>query len=210
MSHPPRLVLASQSPRRIRMLSDLHIPFRILHVKFRETMPSLPPEEAARLLAWRKVETACRHLPEGIVIAADTIVAKHGHLYGKPKNERDAESMLRQLAGGTHEVITAVAVMNAKTKSGMLASETSRVTFRNLNAKTIKNYVATGEPLDKAGGYAIQGLGGKLISRFTGDRLNIIGLPVKLLAAMLRKFGIRIPNRRIASLYATGKRAARD
>jgi septum formation protein len=183
------------------MLADLHVPFRVLHVRFRETLPKLPPSEAARLLAWRKAETACRKLAAGLIITADTVVAKGHRLYGKPRHPGDAISMLRSLSGRTHEVITAVAVIDARTRCGMLASETSRVTFRRLSKATIRDYVDSGEPMDKAGAYAIQGEGRRLIRTFTGDRLNIIGLPVRLLARMLARFGSPLPRSAVNRLY---------
>jgi len=201
--HPAApLVLATASPRRIEMVAALGVPFRLLHVNFRETLPSLPPEEAARMLAWRKAETACRGLRRGVVVTADTLVALNGHLYGKPRSPRDAAAMLAQLSGRTHEVVTAVAVMDAATHRGMLGSERSLVTFRRLTAAAIRAYVATGEPLDKAGAYGIQGRGRALVARLRGDYLNVVGFPLHLFAALTRRFGVIIPVAPVRRLYA--------
>jgi septum formation protein len=195
------LVLATQSPRRIRLVSALGIPFRLLHVRFREHVPGLPAEEAARLIAWRKAETASRTVGRGIVVTADTIVALDGILLGKPRSRPDAVSMLAHLSGRTHEVVTAVALQDARTGCGMLGSERSLVTFRRLNRSTINRYVDTGEPMDKAGGYGIQGDGRKLIARIRGDYFNVVGFPLRLFAVLGARFGLRIPARRIEALY---------
>jgi len=191
------------------MVAALGLPFRLLHVNFRETLPSLPPEEAARMLAWRKAETACRSLRRGVVVTADTLVALHGRLYGKPRSPRDAVAMLGELSGRTHEVVTAVAIMDAATRRGMLGSERSEVTFRRLTPKTIAAYVATGEPLDKAGAYGIQGRGRALVARLRGDYLNVVGFPLHLFASLARRFGVLIPAAGVRRLYAAPRPAAR-
>ncbi|MEK7764685.1 MAG: Maf family protein [bacterium] len=196
------LILASSSPRRIELLAHLGLPFRVLHVHFREVLPSLPPLEAARLLAWRKAETARRGLSAGIVVTADTVVALGDTLFGKPKSPADARAQLAQLSGRAHEVITAIALVDARTHWGMLASERSVVTMRKLTRKEIADYVATGEPLDKAGSYAIQGRQGRrLVAGIRGDYFNVVGLPLKLLAALAVRFGLALPRARIAALY---------
>ncbi len=202
MTLPPPLVLATSSPRRLELVGALGMPFRILHVRFRETMPSLPPEEAARMLAWRKVETAGRGLARGVIVTADTLVALDGRLYGKPRSPRDAASMLAQLSGRTHQVVTAVAIQDARTRHGMLGSERTEVTFRRLSPATIRRYVAGGEPLDKAGAYGIQGEGRRLVARITGDYLNVVGFPLRLFAALARRFGVPVPGRTVSRLYA--------
>ncbi|MEK7476921.1 MAG: Maf family protein [Candidatus Coatesbacteria bacterium] len=201
MTRPRPLYLASASPRRIDLLSRLGLPFRVLHLRFREIMPSLPAEEAARLLAWRKAEWARRHLDHGIIVAADTIVALGDHLYGKPRSRADAAAMLRELSGRTHLVTTAVAVVDARTRCGMLGSERSRVTFRRLSSKDISRYVASGESLDKAGAYAVQGLGRALLARIEGDVYNVIGFPVHLFASLAERLGVRVPPARVRALY---------
>lgn len=206
MIAPRPLYLASASPRRIDLMARLGLPFRVLHLRFREVLPSLPAEEAARLLAWRKVEWARRHLDHGIVVAADTIVALGDHLYGKPRSRADAVAMLRQLSGRTHLVTTAVAVVDAHTRCGMLGSERSRVTFRRLEAGVIRRYVASGEPMDKAGAYAIQGEGRALVARIRGDAYNVVGFPVRLFALLADRLGVRIPPARVRALYRTGPR----
>lgn len=206
MTRPRPLYLASASPRRIDLLSKLGLPFRVLHLRFREVMPSLPAEEAARLLAWRKAEWARRHLDHGVIVAADTIVALGDHLYGKPRSRADAAAMLRELSGRTHLVTTAVAVVDARTRCGMLGSERSRVTFRRLTRRDIERYVATGESLDKAGAYAVQGFGRALLARIDGDVYNVIGFPVRLFATLAERLGVRVPPARVLALYRSRPR----
>lgn len=197
----PALILASESPRRIELLSQLGISFRVLHGSFREHLPSLPAEEAARLLAWRKSDTARRRLKHGILVTADTVVALDHTLFGKPRSPADARSQLAQLAGRTHEVVTAVAIVDARSGCGMLGSARSLVTLKRLTRAQIASYVATGEPLDKAGSYAVQSRLRKLVARVQGDYFNVVGLPLKLFASLAERFGMAIPRARVAALY---------
>lgn len=197
----PALILASESPRRIELLSLLGISFRVLHGSFREGLPSLPVEEAARLLAWRKAETARRRMRAGVIVTADTVVALGHSLFGKPKSPADARAQLEQLQGRTHEVATAVAIVDGRSGHGMLGSELSRVTLKKLTRAQIASYVATGEPLDKAGSYAVQSRIRTLVARVHGDYFNVVGLPLKLFAALCARFGLPIPPARVRALY---------
>jgi len=199
----PNLILATSSARRIELVAALGLPFRVMHVRFRETAPSLPPEEAARLLAWRKAETARRRLSRGIIVTADTIVVLDGTIFGKPRSREDASAQLAQLSGTTHDVVTAVTVMDARTACGMVGSELTKVTFRRLGRNTIERYVGTGDPFDKAGAYGIQGPGRALIARIRGDYFNVVGFPLRLFAALGLKFGLRVPPGRLKELYAS-------
>ncbi len=199
----PLLILASQSARRVRLLSALGMPFRVMHIRFRERFPSLPPEEAARMLAWRKAETARRHVSHGVILTGDTIVSLDGTLFGKPHDRREAAHMLEQLAGRTHEVVTALVLMDAYTRCAIVGSERSLVTMRRVAPRDIRKYVGTGEPLDKAGAYGIQGMGGKLVTRVRGDWHNVVGFPLGLFATLAARFGIRVPRTRLRKLLAT-------
>lgn len=206
MSSRRPLYLASKSPRRIALLSRLGLSFRVLHLDFRETTPRLPGEEAARLLAWRKAEWALRSVDNGVIVTADTVVSLGNRLFGKPRSRAHAASMLRRLSGRTHTVITAIAVVDARTHWSTLASERSRVTFRRLGPSAIARYVGTGEPSGKAGAYAVQGAGRGLVARVDGDIYNVVGLPVRLFAAVTARFGIRVPAGRIRALYSRSPR----
>jgi septum formation protein len=188
----PRLILASASPRRRELLARLGLPFRVVKVRCSESASAaLPPADVARLLAWRKAEHARRTTRRGIIITGDTVVALGQRRFGKPRSRAAARHMVRQLSGRTHEVITGLAVLDARTGVGVLGSAVSRVTFRRLSPAAIRAYVATGESMDKAGAYGIQGGGRALVRQISGDYTNIVGLPVGLLRELLRRLGVR-------------------
>jgi septum formation protein len=198
-----RLVLASKSPRRISLLSALGMPFRVIQVDFRERFPALPPEESARQIAWSKAEQARQRVPSGILLTADTLVALDGNMLGKPRTRREAREMLARLSGRTHQVCTAMVLMDAHTGNAAVGSQVSGVTIRRLSRKEIADYVATGEPMDKAGAYGIQALGGRLVSRIRGEYYNVAGFPLTLFTALAEKFGIKVPRKRVRELLAT-------
>lgn len=206
-----KLILASRSPRRARLLRALGVPFRALEMRCRETAPPLSAENTARLLAWRKVMAAARKVrsERRILLAADTVVALGRSRLGKPRSRREARRQLRRLAGRTHEVCTAVALLETGTGRGAIGAARSRVTMRGVSRAEIRRYVATGEPMDKAGSYAIQGGAGRFVTRVRGDFYAVVGLPLRLLARLARRFGIRIPPSRVAALYARAPRFPR-
>lgn len=184
-----RLVLASGSPRRRDILTALGLAFDVRPPDVDETLRSGEgASAAARRLAEQKV-AAVEAGPDELVLAADTIVVLDGELLGKPTGPNDAATMLGRLAGRSHEVITGLALrFGAETRS-VVALTT--VTFRSLDPAEITAYVATGEPLDKAGAYGIQGYGSALVERIEGDFFNVMGLPVPTLLALLRVTGFR-------------------
>ena len=143
-------------------------------------------------LALRKARAVARRHPSGLVLGADTVVVIDGEPLGKPADPVEAAAMLRRLRGRVHEVMTGVAVTDAR--SGRQAAETvtSRVSMREYSEAEIARYVATGEPLDKAGAYAIQGVGGALVAALEGSRSNVVGLPLATTAALLRLFGLAV------------------
>ena len=201
------LWLASASPRRKALLAGMGLRFRVAKVAFREHVPEgIPPEEAARYLAWRKAETARRRIRRGLIITGDTVVALGTRRFGKPRSRADARRILRMLAGRTHRVITGLAVIDAANGTGVVGSAVSDVVFRRLSAAAIAAYVATGEPMDKAGAYAIQGGAGAFVLRIRGSYSNIVGLPVGLLRALLARMG-RAPRRGLRKRL--GQRPAR-
>lgn len=190
-----QIILASGSPRRKELLSRANVPFTVQVSEVDETLePDLlaRPEEAAKKLAERKAGAVVQQVlgvPEYVgaaaVIGADTMVVCNGRIFGKPTDEEDAQRMLGLLSGRTHEVITAVSVWLISARSVEDVSlgfrtftETSRVTFRDLEEEEIAYYVATGEPMDKAGAYGIQGEGGKFVAHVDGNFDNVVGLPV--------------------------------
>jgi len=186
----PRLVLASASPRRARILRDLGVSFR---VEVSHEDESLRPGEdgtaAVERLARAKALAVARGetLP---VLAADTEVLCDGHILGKPADERDALAMLRRLAGRAHEVVTGVCVVDrGVVRSGV---ERSVVRFAPMSEGELAWYAATGEPLDKAGGYHVDGKGALFIETVEGSPSNVAGLPVRLLLRLVREAGLEL------------------
>ena len=186
------LILASASPRRQELLRNAGFAFRVQASDIAETpLDDETPRECAVRLAREKAMAVGQRFPNDVVLGADTIVVVDGAMLGKPENVADAARMLRLLSGRTHEVITGVCVV-ASTNSGKrelrAASETTVVTMAKLSEREIADYVATGEPMDKAGGYAIQGIASRWIPRIEGDYSNVVGLPVALVSKMLQEF----------------------
>lgn len=186
------LILASASPRRRELLSMLGLPFEIITSNVAEDLPpGVTPEEAVRWLARLKAEVVAETLPAGIVIGSDTEVVLDGQLLGKPADRADACRMLRLLRGRAHRVISGIAVFDAAARrSGATSHVTTTVFMRDSTDAEIEAYVATGEPMDKAGSYAIQGRGGALVERIEGCYTNVVGFPLCEVAALLEGFGI--------------------
>jgi septum formation protein len=184
----PRLVLASSSPRRSELLSGLGVEFARRPVKVDESpLPDELPADYVDRVARDKALAAAAGAGE-VVIAADTIVALHGQLLGKPESADAARSMLRALAGRQHSVYTAVAV-SAPPQALVAAVACSHVRFSELTDSEIDWYVGTLEPLDKAGAYAVQGLGALFVESIDGNYSNVVGLPLPLLYRLLRSVG---------------------
>lgn len=191
MSKP--LVLASASPRRQELLALIGLDFTVEPSSVEEpAFDGGGPAGYAEKLAYLKAkDVAERYRGKAkLVIGADTIVLIDGEVLGKPASVREAEAMLKKLSGRTHEVITGVAVIDAATGAEEIDSSRTLVTFRPMTVAEIRRYVATGEPMDKAGAYGIQGLGAINITRIEGCYFNVVGLPLPTLAGMLKKFGI--------------------
>ena len=195
------IVLASASPRRQELLRNAGIPFTVQPADIDETpLAGEAPRDCAERLAREKALAVFRIRPQDYVLGADTIVVVDDMILGKPRDADDAGRMLRLLSGRTHAVITGVCVVGpaAASESGdtaskqrqlpeRTASETTLVTMCELSEDEIRDYVATGEPMDKAGAYAIQGLASRWIPRIEGDYSNVVGLPVALVYRMLRE-----------------------
>lgn len=181
-----RLILASASPRRREILSLAGFSFDVFPTDVDESLPEgLTPEEAVRTLACRKVAAARQKCPEGILVGADTLVFLDGQPFGKPSSQADAARMLAALSGRVHQVSTGVCVLwpNGARKS---FCETANVEFYPLSREEIQDYLATGEPMGKAGSYAVQGRGCVLVKRIEGDFYTVVGLPIARLARVLR------------------------
>ena len=186
----PRLVLASGSPRRIQLLSQLGLPFDVVPSEIDETLRSgeEPAPHAERLAREKALAVAARH-PDAVVLGADTVVVVDGDVLGKPLDTEHAVRMLLRLQGREHTVATGVAVAHdgGRVVSGV---EQVRVRFRRFDEALARAYVSTGEPLDKAGAYGIQGYGSALVEGIEGDYFAVIGLPVVRLLTQLELLGL--------------------
>lgn len=180
------LILASQSPRRKELLEKCGIPFSCDPADLDESIdPSCTLTEEIRRLALRKAEEVLRRHPRATVIGSDTVVAIDGEVLGKPADDAQAAEMIRKLQGRTHQVITGLAIISENRRYTDVS--VSDVTFSQMNEDEIRLYVASGECSDKAGAYAIQGLGGRYITEIRGDYYSIMGLPLHLVYAELQR-----------------------
>ena len=189
---PLCLVLASASPRRAALLSQIGLTFEI-----RPSDAPEPPhsryadkqvDEVTRELALLKAKAVARHCNEGVIIGADTLVSLDGKLFGKPTDDEDAMVMLTQLSDTSHEVVTGVALVDTLTERTIVWAETTRVYFRELHRTEIADYIATGEAADKAGAYGIQERGAAFVRRIEGCYFNVVGLPLASLVEHLSNF----------------------
>lgn len=187
------IILASQSPRRRELLLRMGLSdFQVIPAEGEERAEEgLPPSRLVEELSRHKAaEVSARAGTEQLVIAADTVVALDDRVLGKPRDEDEAREMLKSLSGREHRVYTGVTVRRGDT--ALTEHETTRVRFRPLGAGEIEGYLRTGESMDKAGAYGIQGRGCVLVSGIEGDYFNVMGLPVCRLARMLRQFGVDV------------------
>jgi septum formation protein len=200
----PALVLASASPRRVELLRQLRLPFEQVVSPAPEPEPGEgSPEDFVALSAATKARAVAALVAErgatvapaahrrgaALVVGADTVVVCEGRILGKPADAEEARQTLCGLAGRSHSVCTGLAVVDLTTGTGLSASETSQVYMTSISKAAIAAYVDTGEPLDKAGSYAIQGLGGRFIERVDGCYYNVVGLPLARLCALLQSAG---------------------
>ena len=186
------LVLASASPRRRELLASLGVRVDVDPSSYHEmNMPELPPVELARKHARGKLHDVLQRYPEGLVVAADTVVDLDGTFLGKPRDQTQATSMLRSLAGRPHLVHTTFA---AAIDGGDVIerTETTEVRFWPLSQEEIAEYVATGDSMDKAGAYGIQGRGAALVQRIDGDFYTVMGFPLGLFVRTMREHGVRL------------------
>lgn len=177
MLHPfDQIILASKSPRRQEILTSLGFEF-ITHAPNVDENISGKPEEMVKVLSERKARAVLDSFASGLIIAADTLVSLNDKALGKPKDASDAFNMLSSLSGRAHQVYTGICLIDAKTKKTVVSGVRSDVHFRPLTEEEILAYIQTGEPMDKAGSYAIQGIGGKFIEKYEGSYTNIVGFP---------------------------------
>jgi len=189
---PSQIILASRSPRRVELLRQIGIEAEIMPADIDESVLAAesPPEYVLRMAREKAKAVEPAGAEDTLIIAADTAVVVGGRIYGKPASEADAAAMLRSLSGRTHHVLSAVALRQGNRLSSRLSD--SAVTFRPLSDAEIQRYWQSGEPVDKAGGYAIQGLGAVFIASIEGSYSGIMGLPLQETAALLAECGFRV------------------
>jgi septum formation protein len=187
-----QLTLASASPRRADLLRAAGYEFDIVPADVDETArPGEAPGDYVMRIAAAKARAVLQALPEAVVIGADTTVVVDGDLLGKPVDQSEARRMLARLSGRSHSVLTGVVVASARSESGAVVSTT--VQFVTMSGEDIDWYVASGEPADKAGAYAVQGLGSRFVEAVNGSYSNVVGLPVPLVRKLLAEQGIPVP-----------------
>lgn len=189
------LILASNSPRRKELLRRAGFSFetRASHVDEIRHAGESVEEFTCRVARDKARAVAAFAQPDSLVLAADTVVVVDGQILGKPAGSDDAARMLRQIAGGTHRVITGLCLILAPDHVEALKPEVTLVTFVPLDEQEIRDYVQSGEPLDKAGAYGIQGLASKFVARIEGSYSNVVGLPIHLVYEILKPFCVRRP-----------------
>lgn len=183
-------MLASASPRRKEILQRAGLSFKVDAGYEEAVLPGLSPHILAKRLSRLKAEAVAPRHRNALIIAADTIVIFRERIFGKPQSASEAKRMLSILSGRSHSVITGFTIFDTKTGKRLTRSVETIVYFRKMERQEIEGYVRSGEPLDKAGGYAIQGLGGVFIRKIDGDYYNVMGLPLSELVAGLKKFGV--------------------
>ena len=183
-----KIILASGSPRRKELLADAGIKFDIDVSDYEEDMTlDLPPHELAKYLSLGKARTVAGRYKDAIIVAADTFVVLKGEVLGKPHTKEKAEEMLEKLSGQIHSVVTGFTIIDTATGKTISEAHESKLYFREILPEEIDEYVNSGEPLDKAGAYAVQGGGGKFVEKIEGDYTNIIGIPMKAFLERLKQ-----------------------
>lgn len=199
----PSIILASASPRRAVLLEQIGLAFSVQPADVDETPKNgEPPEQYVQRLAMDKALAVSASAPDCLVLGSDTTVVLDGRILGKPADANDARAMLGRLSGAIHQVMTAVALArNGRSQCRLVITE---VCFRELSAAEIDAYIATGEPMDKAGGYGIQGLGGIFINELRGSYSSVVGLPLQETAALLEDAGYPVWKNWPSSLESSG------
>lgn len=189
-----KIILASNSPRRIEILNTFNIKFDVIPSDYDEKMIKFSsPYELVCELSERKASNVSEKVGEDcIIIGADTVVYKDGDILGKPSDEKDAFDMLSKLSGDCHKVITGICIIDKKEKNIYKSYEETLVYFKNLTKNEIMDYIKTKEPFDKAGAYGIQGFGGLFVEKIEGCYFNVVGFPVNKLYNALGKMGVNL------------------
>ena len=187
------IILASASPRRKELLKKIGLKFKVELSNYEEDIPSgLEPHELAQKISLEKAKVVASKHQNVIVIAADTFIVFGGQILGKPHTEKEARKMLEAISGKSHSVITGFSIIDTSKNKTLSKSVETKIYLRKLTLAEIDAYVKSKEPLDKAGAYAIQGLGAVFVEKIKGDYFNVIGLPLSALTEALKEFGINI------------------
>ncbi len=188
-----KIILASSSPRRKDLLKQISLEFEVDPSNYEEDMTlKMEPRKLAEYLSLGKAEDVAKKHKNSIIISADTIVAIDGEVFGKPKTAERAKYMLQKLSGKVHSVITGFAIIDTESGKQISKSVETKVYFKNISEEEIDSYIAIGEPLDKGGGYAIQGIGALFVEKIEGDYFNIVGLPIGAVVEELKNFEIKV------------------
>jgi septum formation protein len=187
------VILASASLRRKELLEKIGLKFEVEPSNYEEDIsPKLKPRELAESLSFEKAKVAAGSHKNALVIAADTFIVFRGKILGKPKTETQAKKMLETINGKPHSVITGFTIIDTESNKAISKSVETKVYIKRLTPNEVDAYVKSGEPLDKAGAYAIQGLGSVIVEKIEGDYFNVMGLPLSALAESLKEFGVHI------------------
>jgi len=187
------IILASASPRRKALLEQIGIKFTVdARVREDTGLVGQEPHQLAREISLKKAESVAGGYPDAIIIAADTFGVIDGRIIGKPHSESEVRTMLASLSGKSHTVITGFTVLDTFTGKAVSRSVETTVHMKRITKSEIEAYLQTGEPMDKAGSYAIQGLGAVLVEKIEGDYFNVMGLPLAALAEVLKEFGVNV------------------
>jgi len=187
-----RIVLASNSPRRKELLAQIGVEFEIIPSKFEELFVEMAPQQLVEHFAYMKAaDVAAAVQGEALIIGSDTIVCLD-EIMGKPRDKEAAFNMLKKLSGKQHLVMSGLSIINAASGESITSHEITKVRMKELDIDEINAYIATGEPMDKAGAYAIQGMGSLLVEGIEGDYFNVVGLPLFRLRRMLEHFGVKL------------------
>lgn len=190
-----KLILASASPRRKKLLKQIGLEFDILPSHIEERLnPRLKPLHQVEALSLQKAEAtaAMKEAKDSIVLAADSMVAVEDEIMGKPKDEKDAKRMLKKLSGKVHSIVTGFTLIDVASKKTVTKSVETKVWFKSLSAQEIRDYIKKEKPFDKAGAYGIQELSAIFVEKIEGDYPSAVGLPLHALAKELKKFGIKV------------------
>ncbi len=190
-----KIILASQSPRRKALMQQIGLDFSVIPSQYEEKLnPRLKPKGQAELLSREKANEVMHQFQgeDVIILAADSVIDFRGETIGKPKSTDDAKRILRRLSGEMHEVITAFTLIDARTKRTVTKSVATKVFMKKLTKKELDGYIATNEPMDKAGAYGIQEMGAVFVERIEGDFYGVVGLPIQALTEELKRFGVML------------------